>query len=130
MVKLHLERRSFKPLYLLRPSQQFELFEERVEELLNTFPQSRTTNRALKEVMKRRGWKLIRKMKRRFKKFDSYPLTERKVIYNAFYRVFHRLEWALNSGSEAEIELKVWITSSIDYLNSLSKLLEGRNERG
>jgi len=130
MLKLKVERRSFRPLYLLKPSRQFELFEERVEELLNQLPQNRTTNRALREVMKRRGWKLIRRMKKKFKKFDSYPLSERKVLYNAFYRIFHRLEWALNSGSEREIELKVWITSSIDYLYGLSKLLEGRNERG
>jgi len=130
MLKVKVERRSFGPLYLLKPSQQFRLFEERVEELLNLFPQTKTTNRALKEVMKRRGWKLIRKMKKKFKRFDSYPLAERKTIYNAFYRIFHRLEWALSSGSEREIELKVWITSSIDYLYNLSQLIEGRNERG
>ncbi|WP_457678024.1 hypothetical protein [Thermovibrio sp.] len=127
MVKLRQERRSFPPLYLLTPSKQFDLFESKVEEVLKGFDLKKTTNRALWEVMKRKGWKRIKKMKKRFKKFDSLPLKERKLIYNAFYRVFQRLEWALNSGSEKEIELKVWITSSIDYLYEISALLGERN---
>ncbi|RKQ63288.1 hypothetical protein C7457_0153 [Thermovibrio guaymasensis] len=124
MVKVKQERRSFPPLYTLKPSQQFSLFEEKLKETVNSLLQKRTTNRALKEVMKRKGWKELKKIEKKFKKFDSYPLEARKVIYNVFYRIFQRLDWALNSGSEREIEIKVWITSSIDYLNKVIKILE------
>jgi len=126
MVVVKEERRSFPPLYLLKPSRQFQLFEDRVEEIVESFSLERTTNRALREVMKRKGWKKIRKMKRQFKRFDSYPLEARKIIYNAFYRLFQRLDWAVNSGSEREIELKVWLTSSIDYLGKVANLIEER----
>ncbi len=126
MVVVKEERRSFPPLYLLKPSQQFFLFEERVKEMVEGLPPERTTNRALKEVMKRKGWRRIKKMKKAFYRFDSYPVEARKVIYNAFYRIFQRLEWAESSGSEREIEIKVWITSSIDYLYGLTNLIEER----
>jgi hypothetical protein len=126
MVVVKEERRAFPPLYLLKPSQQFQLFEDKVEEIVEGFALERTTNRALREVMKRKGWKRIRKMKKRFKRFDSYPLEARKIIYNAFYRLFQRLDWAESSGSEREIEYKVWITSSIDYLYKLVNLIEER----
>jgi hypothetical protein len=46
------------------------------------------------------------------------------VIYSSFYRVFQRLRWAEESGSEREIELRVWATSSIDYLYEVVRLLE------
>jgi DTW domain-containing protein YfiP len=126
MVLVKIERRTFKPLYLLKPSKQFALFEAEVERVLAEFNLKKTSNRALKEVMKRKGWKKIRKMKKKFSKFDSLPLVERKLLYNAFYRVFQRLHWAESAESEREVELKVWITSSIDYLYKVAKLLEER----
>ena len=113
---LRIKKRAVPPLYLLPPSKQFELFEESLKEALNSLDKKRTTNRALEEVFRRKGGKQLRLLRQFFKKLDSEPLPKRRLAYNAFFRVFQRLQWALNSGSEREIELKVWITSSLDYL--------------
>jgi hypothetical protein len=115
-LELKIKRRAIPPLYLLPPSKQFELFEESLKEALSSLNRKKTTNRALEEAFKRKGNKQLRLLRQFFKKLDSEPLYKRKLAYNAFFRVFQRLQWALNSGSEKEIELKVWITSSLDYL--------------
>ncbi|WP_456455506.1 hypothetical protein [Thermovibrio sp.] len=129
MVRVKVEKRSFPPLYDLKPSEVFELFKEKLENALQELPSSRLTNRALKELMRRKGKRVLKKLKNAFLKADSYPLQARKLIYNAFYRVFLRYQWADRAGSEREVELKVWITSSIDYLLEFSSLLEERYGR-
>jgi hypothetical protein len=125
MVVVKCERRSFKPLYTLSPVQQFSLFEEELERVLDSLEPRRVSNRALREAVKRKGRRKIRKIKKELKK----PLTlkEKKLLYNAFYRVFQRLQWAQEAGSEREVELKVWVTSSIDFLFEVSKLLGDRD---
>ena len=129
VVKLtvHKKRREIPPLYFLKPSEQFSLFEERVSEVLSSLNSGKLTNRALSELMRRKGWKKLRVLRKKFERFDDAPLKKRKAVYNAFYRVFQRLQWAMESGSEREIELKVWLTSSIDYLCELVEVLEGKN---
>ena len=122
------KRRDIPVLYFLKPSEQFLLFREKVEEVLSSLNGGRTSNRALIELMEREGRRRLRALERSFKRLDSASLRKRKVIYNAFYRVFQRFQWAVESGSEREVELKVWLTSSIDYLSELVETLEGRDD--
>ncbi|RUM89998.1 MAG: hypothetical protein DSZ26_03900 [Thermovibrio sp.] len=129
-LKVTIKRRSFPPLYLFKPSELFEKFEETLKENLKGLGDSRVTNRAIKEFFRRKGSRKLKKLKREFLKLDEAPLVKRKAIYNAFYRIFQRLEWALSSGSEKEIELKVWATSSIDYLTEVLEILGENDGRG
>ncbi len=127
-LKVVRRKRAVPAIYFLSPSQQFSLFEKKVEEALSTFDEGKTTNRALFELMRRRGFKKLRVLKRRFEKLDGASLKKRKAVYNAFYRVFQRFQWAAESGSEREVELKVWLTSSLDYLCEFVDVLEGGDD--
>jgi len=122
-LKVKIKRRSFPPLYLLKPSEGYSLFEERVKEAANSLDRRKASNRALKKFLKERGKERIERLRGEFLKLDGAPLYKKKAIYNAFYRIFQRLEWALSSGSEREVELKVWITSSLDYLTEVVESL-------
>ncbi len=129
MVKVKVERRGFPPIYDLKPSEAFKLFKENLETALAGLPPSKLTNKALKELMKRKGKRVLNRLEKYFLKADSYPLQARKLIYNAFYRIFLRYQWANEAGSEREFELKVWITSSLDYLTEFCQILEEKYER-
>ena len=122
------KKRPIPVLYFLKPSQQFLLFEEKVKEVLSTLEDGRITNAALSELMRRKGWKKLRVLKKKFTRFDESSLRKKKAVYNAFYRIFQRFHWAMESGSEREIELKVWLTSSLDYLCEFVEVLEGRDD--
>jgi len=124
VLKVERKTRKVPSLYFLKPSDQFLLFEETFSQVLNSLDRKKITNRALVEVVNRKGLKKLRLLRKKFKRIDGAPLKKRKAVYNAFYRVFQRLQWALNSGSEKEIELKVWLTSSLDYLCELVEILE------
>ncbi|MEO2083606.1 MAG: hypothetical protein ABGX12_06250 [Desulfurobacteriaceae bacterium] len=123
-VKVILSDRSFPVLYGRKPSELFRLFEEAVKDVLEEVEPKKVTNRAFHELMRRRGRKKLKRLKRRFSALDRSSPYRKKVIYNAFYRVFKRLDWARSSGSEREIELKVWVTSSVDFLCHFVDLLE------
>jgi len=124
MVKVELLKEEMRPLYTLTPTEQLALFEERVKELLNQLPAERLSNRAFLEMMKRKGWRRLNRLRRKFER--ELSLNERKLIYGAFKKIFQRLEWVLEAGSEKEIEIKVWIASSIDYLCEITALVEER----
>jgi hypothetical protein len=108
----------------LKPSEAFSLFREKLLEIVEQLPSDRVTNRAIKEIFRKQGRKKLSLLERKFKKLDSSSIMKRKVIYSSFYRVFQRLCWAEESGSEREVELRVWATSSIDYLYEVVRLLE------
>ena len=127
-LRVEKKRRKVPALYFLKPSQQFQIFEEILSQVLDSLDRKRTTNRALIELMNRKGWKKLNVLRRKFRNFDRFPLRERKAIYNAFYRIFQRYYWAMESGSEKEIELKVWITSSLDYLCEFVEVLEEKDD--
>ena len=120
-LSVRVKRRKIPPLYLLKPSELFSLFEEKIEEALSQLNMARTTNRALQESLRRKGIRKLKELRSFFEELDKAPLNRRKLAYNAFYRLFQRYQWALESGSEKEIELKVWVTSSIDYLTTFAK---------
>ena len=128
VLRVEKKRRKVPPLYFLSPSQQFSLFEETFSQMLDSLDKKRITNRALVELINRKGWKKLRVLRRKFEKLDGASLKKRKAVYNAFYRVFQRLQWALDSGTEKEIELKVWLTSSLDYLCEFVEVLEGMDD--
>lgn len=130
LVELHVtkKKRGIPAIYFFEPSRQFYLFEEKVKEALSLLDERKITNRALFELMERRGWKKMKILRNKFKRLDGASLKKRKAIYNAFYRIFQRFNWAMESGSEREIELKVWITSSLDYLCEFTGVLERRDD--
>ena len=128
VLKVEKKRRKVPSLYFLTPSQQFSLFEETCAQILNSLDKRRITNRALIELTDRKGRKKLRILGKKFKRLDGASLKKRKAVYNAFYRIFQRLQWALDSGSEREIELKVWFTSSLDYLCEFIEVLEGMDD--
>ncbi len=128
VLRVEKKRRKVPPLYFLTPLQQFCLFEETFSQMLDSLDRKRITNRALVELIDRKGWKKLRVLRKKFEKLDGASLKKRKAVYNAFYRVFQRLQWALDSGSEREIELKVWLTSSLDYLCEFVEVLEGMDD--
>ena len=122
------KRRDIPVLYFLKPSEQFLLFREKVEEVLSSLNGGRMSNRALVKLMEREGRRRLKALEGSFKRLDGASLRKKKAIYNAFYRVFQRFQWAVESGSEKEVELKVWLTSSIDYLSELVETLEERDD--
>jgi hypothetical protein len=126
-VTVKVKDRQFPAFYGLLPSETFQLFKEQVEATLKELPSERLTNRALKELMKREGKKKLQKLEEKFKRLDHAPPLSKKIVYSSFYRVFQRLQWARGSGSEREIELRNWITSSIDFLTEVLRVLEKRN---
>ncbi|RUM44918.1 MAG: hypothetical protein DSY35_01405, partial [Desulfurobacterium sp.] len=103
-----------------------QLFKEQVETILRELPSERLTNRALKELMKKEGKKKLQKLEESFRKLDFASPLSKKIVYSSFYRVFQRLQWAKGAGSEREIELRNWVTSSIDFLAEVIKVLERR----
>jgi len=123
-VNVKVKDRQFPTIYDLLPSEAFLLFKEQVESILRELPPERLTNRALKELMEREGRKKLRKLEKSFKELDSAPPFLKKIAYSSFYRVFQRLQWAKGAGSEREIELRNWVTSSIDFLTEVIKVLE------
>ena len=128
VLKVEKKRRKVPSLYFLAPSQQFRLFEETWAQVIDSLDKKRITNRALIELTDRKGRKKLRVLAKKFKRLDRASLKKRKAVYNAFYRIFQRLQWALDSGSEREIELKVWATSSLDYLCEFIEVLEGMDD--
>jgi hypothetical protein len=127
-VTVRVKDRQFPVIYELSPSEAFQLFKEQVEVTLKELPQERLTNRALKELMKREGRKKLQKLEKKFQKLDHSPPFTKKIVYSSFYRVFQRLQWAKGAGSEREIELRNWITSSIDFLTEVLKVLEKKDD--
>ncbi|TCK04592.1 hypothetical protein [Phorcysia thermohydrogeniphila] len=126
-VTVRVKDRQFPALYGLLPSEAFELFKKQVEVVLRELPSERLTNRALKELMKKEGKKKLQKLEKSFRRLDSASPLSKKIVYSSFYRVFQRLHWAERAGSEREIELRNWITSSIDFLTEVLRVLEKRD---
>jgi len=123
-ITVRIRKKNIPAIYHLKPSEAFALFKEKLLEIVEQLPSDKVTNRVIKELFREHGRKRLSILERKFKKFDSSSMMKRKVIYSSFYRVFQRLRWAEESGSEREIELRVWATSSIDYLYEVVRLLE------
>ena len=70
----------------------------------------------------------IEELKIRLKNIEK-KIQNRKAIYDLFHSIFRNYRWAIDSGSEREIEIKVWIASSIDKVERILSLLENKNER-
>jgi len=125
-ITVRIRKKNIPAIYHLKPSEAFALFKEKLLEIVEQLPSDKVTNRVIKELFREHGRKRLSILERKFKKFDSSSMMKRKVIYSSFYRVFQRLRWAEESGSEREVELRVWTTSSIDYLYEVVRLLEER----
>ena len=125
-ITVRIKKKNIPAIYHLKPSEAFALFREKLLEIVEQLPSDRVTNRAIKEIFRKQGRKRLSLLERKFKKLDSSSIMKKKVIYSSFYRVFQRLRWAEESGSEREIELRVWTTSSIDYLYEVVRVLEER----
>jgi len=123
-VLVKVRNRQFPVLYGLLPSEAFQLFKEQIEVILKELPPERVTNRALKELMKREGRKKLQNLERTFKELDAASPSLKKIIYSSFYRVFQRLQWAEGTGSERDIEVRNWTTSSIDFLTEVVRIVE------
>ncbi len=131
VVELSLKRKKncVPAIYFMKPSQQFAFFKKKIEESLKLLDSSKVTNKALLKLMERKGWRRLELLEKSFKRLDGASIRERKAVYNAFYRIFQRFQWAVESGTEREVELKVWLTSSLDYLCEFVGILEGRDDR-
>ncbi|WP_143341002.1 hypothetical protein [Desulfurobacterium atlanticum] len=70
----------------------------------------------------------LEKLKIRLKNLEK-EISNKKVIYDLFHSIFRNYRWAVDSGSEKEIEIKVWIASSIDKIERILFLLGNKNER-
>ncbi|GAB6076070.1 hypothetical protein [Desulfurobacterium crinifex] len=125
-ITVKIKKKNIPAIYHLKPSEAFSLFREKLLEIVEQLPSDRVTNRAIKEIFRKQGRKRLSFLEKKFKKLDSSSIMKKKVIYSSFYRVFQRLRWAEESGSEREVELRVWATSSIDYLYEVVRLLEER----
>jgi hypothetical protein len=125
-ITVRIRKKNIPAIYHLKPSEAFALFKEKLLEIVEQLPSDKVTNRVIKELFREHGRKRLSILERKFKKFDSSSMMKRKVIYSSFYRVFQRLRWAEESGSEREVELRVWATSSVDYLYEVVKILEER----
>ncbi len=112
-----------RPSLYQSPRYLFETFERSVKDIIKELPNRKTSNRAIKAVMKKEGKEKLRRFRSFFCKRD-FSVREKKVIYDAFFRIFKKYQWAESAGSEREIELKIWITSSIDFLDEVIKTLE------
>ncbi len=110
------------PLFKLSPVEMVDLYAEKLSETIEKLSGSRASI-ATRKVLMKRGAKRLRKLKRDVKSL-SKDLRKRKIIYDTFHRVFQRLRWAEDSGSEREIELRVWCTSSVDLLEDTVRLLK------
>ncbi len=125
-ITVKIKKKNIPAIYHLKPSEAFALFRKKLLEIVEQLPSDRVTNRAIKEIFRKQGRKRLNLLERKFKKLDSSSVMKKKVIYSSFYRVFQRLHWAEESGSEREVELRVWATSSVDYLYEVVRFLEER----
>ncbi len=107
------------------PEKLFETFEKKINEILNSLSEKKVSNRAIKLLMEREGRRKLKRL-RKFLTKRNFSIKEKKIIYDAFFRIFKKLQWAKDAGSEKEIELKIWITSSLDFLDEVIKTLEER----
>lgn len=123
-ITVKVEEKRIPAIYHLKPSEAFSLFRRKLLEVINNLPFKSVTNRAIKEVFKRHGKKKLDFLEKEFKRLDSSSTMKKKVVYSSFYRIFQRLNWVEESGSEREIELRVWATSSVDYLCHVVSILE------
>ncbi|MEO2068148.1 MAG: hypothetical protein ABGX27_01390 [Desulfurobacteriaceae bacterium] len=122
MVKV--ENLKIPSFYNRKPSEAFYIFREKLFEVINELPMDKASNRALKEIFRKEGKKKLKYLEKKLLELDSSSLMKRKVIYSSFYRIFQRLNWAENSESEREIELRLWTTASIDFLLDVINVLE------
>lgn len=103
-------------VYLSSPLELLDRFRNEVERVLSSLDKKRKANRVLRELLEEEGWifEVLEKVMERLEREGG--IVARKRVCDAFYRIFRRLEWAKESGSEKEIELRGWILSSLDFL--------------
>ncbi|SMP15875.1 hypothetical protein SAMN06265339_1462 [Desulfurobacterium pacificum] len=114
-VSVKVERRKGKPIYTESPDVLFKRFVREVDRVVSSLDRSRKSNRVLSEFL-REEKSVIEELDRVFSRMDKNPLFQRKKVCDVFYRIFQRLRWAEEAGSEREIELRGWVLSSLDLL--------------
>ncbi|WP_163329411.1 hypothetical protein GFV12_00355 [Desulfurobacterium thermolithotrophum] len=125
-ISVKITKTDLPSIYNLKPSEAFDLFKGKLFKVINQLPPNKVTNRAVKEIFKKEGKERLEFLEKKFKELDCSSLEARKVIYNSFHRVFQRLRWAEDAGREKEIELRVWATSSVDFLYEVVRVLGER----
>ncbi|WP_457567445.1 hypothetical protein [Desulfurobacterium sp.] len=103
-----------------------EKFLQTAEREVKALDGKKLSNRVFRNLFIERKRQLSRLKK---SPYEIETLEDKKFIYDLFHSIFRNYRWALESGSEKEIEIKVWIASSIDKIERIPELLEKKVER-
>jgi len=114
-VSVNVKKRREKPIYTDSPSILFERFLQEIDRVISSLDRSRKSNKILLEFLKEEK-NVIEELRRVFNRMEESSLSQRKKVCDVFYRIFQRLRWAEEAGSEREIELRGWVLSSLDLL--------------
>jgi alpha-mannosidase len=119
---------QLKPIFKLSPVEMVQIYQEELKQVLKQLNLKKVTSNVTYKVMVTEGIKKTEKLKRDIKYLTkNNNLKTRKILYYTFHRIFQRLRWAMESGSEKEIELRIWCTSSLDLLEETVKLLKEKS---
>jgi len=119
MVKLRLavkvKKQREKPVYVASPLDLFRRFKREVNSVVSSLNKGRKANRVLGEFLKEEK-EVFNYLEEIFARLEGGSVCDRKKVCDVFYRIFQRLRWAEEAGSEREIELRGWVLSSLDLL--------------
>ncbi|OMH40741.1 hypothetical protein BLW93_03440 [Desulfurobacterium indicum] len=115
------------PVYAKNHDELFEEFVKLTEREISSLDMKKLSNRVFRNVFRKKKKELL-KTRKNIKKAAN-TLREKKILYDMFHHIFRNYRWACESGSEREIEIKVWIASSIDKIEMILKVLEKNIER-
>ncbi|WP_456397424.1 hypothetical protein [Desulfurobacterium sp.] len=115
------------PVYLEDYEKLFNRFLMVAEKEMNAFNMNKLSNKVFCAFFKKKKRWLLDLKKRLSKRKKS--VKEKKIIYDLFHSIFRNHRWACKAGSEREIEIKVWIASSIDKMEMTLKIMEKNIER-
>ncbi len=102
----------------------FSEFINIVEKEVLALKKEKLSNRVFFNFINRKeNLKQIQYLKSKLISLDK-GVENRKIIFETFHNIFRHYRWADESGDEKDIEIKVWISNSLDKLEQTIKLLE------
>ncbi|WP_297446923.1 hypothetical protein [Desulfurobacterium sp.] len=115
------------PVYSESHEKLFERFLKVAEREIVNFDTKKLSNRVFRNLFRKRKKNILKMKKELLGK--NRKIREKKILYDLFHNIFRNYRWACDSGSEREIEIKVWIASSVDKIETTLKILERNVER-
>ncbi|WP_457569566.1 hypothetical protein [Desulfurobacterium sp.] len=113
------------PVYSKSHDELFEQFVKLSEREISSLDMKKLSNRVFRNVFRKKKKELLKTRKKMKKTVKT--LKEKKILYDMFHHIFRNYRWACESGSEKEIEIKVWIASSIDKIKKTLEILEKKS---